>query len=357
MQDSLRLFSTMNKRVRKFLPDERITRVRNLTLLMTGLFLAGSVHLAHVVRKWPLAAKTISLTNRLRRFLSNPRVEAAPFYEPVARLLLRRFAGTRIRLLLDVTQLGAHHRLLTASIAYRKRALPLAWSVHRGTSGVVSNEATLTLLRRLARLMPSATEVVVLGDSGFGHVPVMHWLMEHGWDFVLRLRGCYWVKPETGSWCYVRDFKPEQGGTRFVGPVCFTDRHGLEGLHLLTHWAEGEDEPWYLMSSQPVSPQTLRLYGVRMWTEEFYGDLKGHGFDLEATRLGCTERLERLVLGVFYAYVWLIALGSSVVKRGLRHLVDRRDRRDTSYFRIGWEYVEYRLRLAEPIPVRFQPYP
>lgn len=347
----------MNKRVRKFLPDERITRVRNLTLLMTGLFLAGSVHLAHVVRKWPLAAQTVSLTNRLRRFLSNPRVEAATFYEPIARLLLARFAGTRVRLLLDVTQIGAAHRLLTASVAYQKRALPLAWSVHRGTSGVVSDEATLRLLKRVARLMPAATEVVVRGDSGFGHVPVMQWLIRKRWDFVSRLRGSYWVKPEAGPGCYVRDFKPDQGDTRFVGPVCFTEAHHLGGVHLLTHWAEGEDDPWYLMSSQPVSPQTLRLYGVRMWTEEFYGDLKGHGFNLEATQLGCQGRLERLVLGVCYAYVWLIALGSSVVKRGLRYVVDRRDRRDKSYFRIGWDYIEYRLRLGKPIPVRFEPYP
>ena len=93
-----------------------------------------------------------------------------------------------------------------------------------------------------------------------------------------------------------------------------------------------------------------------MWTEELYGDLKGHGFDLEATRLACKARLERLVLGVSYAYVWLVALGSSVVKRGLRAEVDRRARRDKSYFRIGWDYLERRLSLGGTIPIRFRPY-
>ena len=87
-----------------------------------------------------------------------------------------------------------------------------------------------------------------------------------------------------------------------------------------------------------------------------YGGLKGHGFDLEAMQIQRQDRLARLVLGVFYAYVWLIALGSSVVKRGLRHRVDRRDRRDKSYFRIGWDYFARRLCLGQPIPVRFQPY-
>jgi hypothetical protein len=367
MSDSLRLFSSMKKHVRKFLPTERITRQRNLALLITGLVLARSVHLAHLVRKWPLPAKTSSLTNRLRRFLSNARLVPQRCYRPVCRMLLQRFERTTLRLLLDVTQVGTRHRMLTVAVAYRGRALPLAWSLHRGTRGVVSNAATIALLERLVPLVAPSTSVVVLGDSAFGHVPVMQWLSAHGWDFVLRLRGCYRCyrvqEPGTATageassaWSYVRDYRPAPGGRCFVGAVCFTAEHALTGVYLVTHWGKGEEEPWYLMSSRPVSGHTLRLYRVRMWTEEFYGDLKGHGFDLEATRLGGTQRIERLVLGVFYAYVWLLALGSSVVKRGLRPLVDRRDRRDKSYFRIGWDYLERRLRLGQAIPVRFQPY-
>jgi hypothetical protein len=44
-------------------------------------------------------------------------------------------------------------------------------------------------------------------------------------------------------------------------------------------------------------------------------------------------------------YVWLLTLGSWVVKRGLRHLVDRKDRRDKSYFRIGWDWLKDRHSL------------
>lgn len=138
--------------------------------------------------------------------------------------------------------------------------------------------------------------------------------------------------------------------------MAYTATYGY-GTHLAMHWARGEKEPWFLVSSEPVGPQTLRQYRVRMWTEELYGDLKGHGFDLEATHLDDISRLSRLVLGVCLVYVWLISLGSDVVKRGRRHLVDRRSRRDKSYFRIGWDYLEHRIRLGEPIPIRFAPHP
>jgi hypothetical protein len=93
-----------------------------------------------------------------------------------------------------------------------------------------------------------------------------------------------------------------------------------------------------------------------MWTEEMYGDMKGHGFDLEATHLDDAERISRLVLAVCIAFVWLITLGSRIVKQGLRHFVDVKSRRDKSYFRIGWDWILRCIRLGRPFPFCFHPY-
>ena len=87
-----------------------------------------------------------------------------------------------------------------------------------------------------------------------------------------------------------------------------------------------------------------------------FGDFKGHGFDLEATRLRHFMRLSRLTLVVALAYVWLVAFGSSVIKRGLRYLVDRSDRRDLSIFRIGYDMFERRMTNQQPITIRLLPY-
>jgi hypothetical protein len=75
-----------------------------------------------------------------------------------------------------------------------------------------------------------------------------------------------------------------------------------------------------------------------MWLDEFFEDMKGHGVDLEKTRLCHFHRLSRLVFMAVLFYLWLVTRGSQTIKRGFRHLVDRRDRRDRSIFRIGWDF-------------------
>ena len=116
MSNNLSVYTTIFTRMRQLLPQQRITQVRNLALLMTGLVLARSVHLDRISNHLPLEAKIPSLSNRLRRFLSNTRFCIKTCYAPVAQALLARFAEAELVLILDTTQLGRHHRLLTVSL-------------------------------------------------------------------------------------------------------------------------------------------------------------------------------------------------------------------------------------------------
>jgi len=67
-------------------------------------------------------------------------------------------------------------------------------------------------------------------------------------------------------------------------------------------------------------------------------------------------RSQRLVWVVCVVYVWILCYGTWVVKNGKRHYVDRRGRRDKSYFRIGFDWIERQLRLGRSIRMLFQPY-
>ena len=66
-----------------------------------------------------------------------------------------------------------------------------------------------------------------------------------------------------------------------------------------------------------------------------FGDLKGHGFDLESSHLRHFMRLSRLTLLVVILYMWLITRGSQFIKWEQHRLVDWADRVDLSVFHIG----------------------
>ncbi|RMI12985.1 MAG: hypothetical protein D6681_06225 [Calditrichaeota bacterium] len=86
--------------------------------------------------------------------------------------------------------------------------------------------------------------------------------------------------------------------------------------------------------------------------EEMFGDFKKHGFDLESTMLRHFLRLSRLTLAVAYLYVWIVAIGGRIIHRGLRHLVDRKDRRDLSIFQIGFRYIYMEAHQCTLYPCR-----
>ncbi len=77
--------------------------------------------------------------------------------------------------------------------------------------------------------------------------------------------------------------------------------------------------------------------------EEFHGDIKKHAFDLESTMLHDILKLSRLTLAVAFLYVWLMSVGGDTIHQGLRHLVDRHDRRDLSVFQIGLRFIQRKL--------------
>lgn len=357
MPHNLQLYHKVLQQIRQWLPQERVTRQRNLALLVAGLYLSMTIHLSQIASTWPLAGKELSLTNRLRRFLDNQRVTVERWYVPLVRQLIDTFADKRLCLVVDCTQVGFNHRLLMIGLAYRKRTLPLAWSVHQGRKGHVTTAAQIALFEQIRFLIPASAEVWVLGDTAFQHVPLLRWIRRRGWHFVIRQQGRIKVYHTPHGWHKINTFSLAEGQTRVIGWVRVTEKYDAGWYWLVLHWAEGEDEPWYLLADRAGERSLIRLYTVRMWIEEMYGDMKGHGFDLEATHLQDADRIARLVLGVCITFLWFISLGSWVVKRGLRHFIDRKDRRDKSYFRLGWDWLKRCQRLNQPFKLRFCPYP
>jgi len=68
------MYYTWLGRISQLCPGERITRLRNLTWLIVGIYQSKSVHLSKVALYIPGEAYLPSIVQRLSRFLQNPAV-------------------------------------------------------------------------------------------------------------------------------------------------------------------------------------------------------------------------------------------------------------------------------------------
>ncbi len=347
------LYHIWFERITQLRPGERITRVRNFVWLVVGIFQSKSVHLSQVAGKIPGRAKQPSITRRLSRFLANPAVRVREWYEPTARALLQSMARTvgEIRLIVDASKVSFGHQLLIVSLAYHRRAIPLAWTWVGSARGHSSAFKQRALLAYVYRLIPPGVPVLLVGDSEFGAVEVIRQLEVWNWQYVLRQKANHLVKlAAESSWQRFGDLITKPGQKVWLGRGLLTAKHA-QPTNLMAYWKVGEDEPWLLATNLPSQRAALRAYRRRMWIEEMFGDMKGHGFDLESTHLCHFLRLTRLTLAVVLLYVWLISTGARAIKNGHRHLVDRKDRRDLSIFQIGLRLIDRYLTNALPVSI------
>jgi hypothetical protein len=342
-------------------PTERQTRIRNFSWLLVGLFLSRSVHLGKIANKIPTTKATLpSVVRRLSRLVDNASIRVREWYEPLARRLLECQAeslGGEVRLIVDGTKVGFKHRLLMVGLAYRKRAIPIAWSWVKSEKGHSSAYKQRALLDYVRRLMPNgAARVSVVGDSEFGAVALMEQLEEWGFYYVLRQKSSYLVcsKPKPQQWRALGELIERRGERVWLEGALLSRLHAHQ-TNLLLYWKRGEKEPWLLATNLPSPREALSCYRRRMCIEQMFADFKGHGFDLESTQLRSFARLSRLTLAVAMLYVWLVEHGARVIKRGQRRMVDRSDRRDHSVFRLGCNMLDRCLAQVTKPSIRLLP--
>lgn len=97
------LHGTLQRLILQLRPGERITRVRNWSLLLLGLRASKSVHLSKIANAIPTNNATLpSATRRLSRLLENSAIKVREWFEPIAQSLLKQAAnGGEIRLVVD----------------------------------------------------------------------------------------------------------------------------------------------------------------------------------------------------------------------------------------------------------------
>jgi hypothetical protein len=347
------LYHKCRQMLRELRPEERVTRIRNFSWLLVGLYESRSVHLSKVAEKIPGRACLPSLTRRMRRLLDNRAIRTRAWYAPIAKSIIERMASGEIRLIVDGSKVGFGHQLLLVAIAFRRRAIPLAWTWVKGSRGHSTVQKQKALLSYVRTLIPADSRVLLVGDAEFGEVAVQKQLEKWHWRYVLRQKGRYLLCQKGQTHFQRLDSLVHKAGQSVWLAGCHLTAKYAYPVNFLAYWKPGEKDPWLLATNLESPQATRKAYQRRMWIEESFGDMKSKGFDLESTHLRHFSRLSRLTLAVVLLYVWLLAFGSRVIKSGQRHLVDRSDRRDLSLFRIGRNMVERLITNGQNLKISF----
>jgi hypothetical protein len=339
MLSSTELYRIWNERVRTLLPANlRYRRYRhaNLFWLFIGIFRAAHIYLTHIVRKIPIRANKLSLSRRFRRFLDNDVVNARAWYEPTMQALLQSAARSgHVRLLIDCTTVGRKHLMMMGAVAYRRRALPIAWSwvpIPNG-NGRSTEADQIELLRYIRTHLPENVLVSLVGDTEFGGSELIRQLRAWDWGYVLHQKeNTYFFR--RGDFYQFMDVPTTPGDLYWFQQVDLFKSRAIPS-NVLVHHGTGYKEPLYLTINFSDPYMALTAYSRRMWIELLFADFKQNGFHLWHSRLETPERLSRLTMLVCLLYLWLVGMGQHVLNNDLTDEVDRSDRRDLSLFRLG----------------------
>ena len=209
------------------------------------------------------------------------------------------------------------------------------------------------LLGRLKEVMPVGVKVTVLADRGFGDQKLFE-LLRHtlGFELIIRIRGNITVTSAKGESQRAEDWVGPGGrATRLRNARVTLDGYAVARV-VCVHDKDMK-EPWCLVASDPQlkARAVVATYAKRWTIEPGFRDSKDprFGMGMRQTRIGSTERRDRLFLISAFATALLTLLGGAGESLGYDRMLKSNTvkRRVHSLFRQGCMWYELIPNMPE----------
>ena len=156
--------------MRERLPGQNKKQREGLSLLVATMLEVRSANLMDLAASLPRAAERLDMRYQwISRILGNDLIDIDAVMAPYGREVLARLwaSGQRIVLIMDQTQVTAHHQAVVVAVRFGGRALPLCWRIRetRGAIGFVEQREALEVARAM---LPEGAKPVLMGDRFYG---------------------------------------------------------------------------------------------------------------------------------------------------------------------------------------------
>jgi hypothetical protein len=320
------------------------TQQTNLALLVSAILKKQTLCLSELARAYPtpqkrrVAAPKHDLLHRLKRlwrFTDNERVDASEVQlalvaHTIAPLGFPRLLGLAIDWTMFDTTLPSGKRMryqvLRIAMPRKGRALPLlqlAYDRDNLSPNKSQNQLEQDALLAVVRALPRSVRPVILADRGFHRASFINWLERYRLHYVVRVRKGTCITEASGHRWKLGEEGLEIGELRLVEDVRYGLYHNRPRelrINLALCWripkgragdprrSKQPEEPWYLATSFKDAKMAASWYWQRGWIEQSFRDSKSR-FGLKRVRIGSSERLSRVLMGLTIALSWLTLMG------------------------------------------------
>lgn len=277
-----------------------------LAWMMVALLEKTAAHLVRLAEKLPDDdTHEMARRQRVRRFLSNPRIFPLLFVGPLVQMSrpLVEDEATLV-LILDRTdwiRRGKSVRILTVALQYAGRALPLFWKVDNG-KGNTRQEAWKAVLTPVLEALRAASwtqgkALHVVADREYASPKLSEWLWEtFRVGSTLRLKRSMTLQTGETQTKVAEEFAQlRPGQQRFLRGYTVTQSNEFV-MKVALAWEKGYEEPWGMMTTSATLPEAVAFYKKRFGIEPMHKDWKTNAFDLEGTRVTDPKRIETLLI-------------------------------------------------------------
>ncbi len=343
MTDRYQVYTKVLKVLRGMIKMSHSGHLVTLAMMIAGIVVSRNAQLSTVSAETATKAKDKSNEMRMRRWVKHAGVDAEEIYLPFMRQILEALSTAPLVLVMDGSQVGRGCMVLMVCVLYKKRALPLVWIVYKGKKGHTTAARHIQALAKVLPLIPTDSEVVLLGDAEYDTCEMMAWVNENTtWSYVLRTSPQIYIQ-EGLNQQPIAAYPLEKGHVFQRNQVGFTQEATVT-VNLVGWWSAHYDRPLYLVTNLASGYRACRHYQRRFPIETFFSDQKSRGFHIHKSHLADPARLGRLLLAACLAYLWIICQGLLVIAEKKTGLIDRTDRRDKSLFRLGLDWIRYALK-------------
>jgi hypothetical protein len=228
----------------------------------------------------------------------------------------------RVVLIVDESSQDDRVHLFRVSLAYRGTSLPLAWDIWEANTAQPEGhywQQVDRVLAQVAEIVPSGLDVLVLADRAYDIPAFVDRISTLGWHWIVRCKaqGQLRFRDHQGREWALRDivhFRLSGPGRRYKSRGQVFKKAGWRSASVVGVWALGQKEPLVVLTDLSPRWEVLDWYGRRFWMECGFRNDKSRGWRWENSQVQGIEHNRHLLLGMAWASLVVLCLGTQAAK-------------------------------------------